>query len=189
MNKVLKSSVRLIFSFMTRKTDLCLSLVFFQELSLFPYSQHTLFTGYRNSLVNDSSQCSAIEHKTGKQIYGNICSNWLTVTAETKTNFSVYVDFIPFLSFFGSALFNFFSHLFLALLKLNSITEKKAKHGKVGFSVFDFPTRFLKCGKRVGVIGLLITLLLKPALLNRFSLNCFQLKLSYSSSFMRRLTG
>lgn len=45
VNKVLKSSVRLIFSFMTRKTDLCLSLVFLQELSLFPYSKHILFTG------------------------------------------------------------------------------------------------------------------------------------------------
>ena len=84
VNKVLKSSVRLIFSFMTRKTDLCLSLVFFQELSLFPHSQHILFTGYRNSLVNDSRQCSAIEHKTGKQIYGNNAQTGLRLPQKPK---------------------------------------------------------------------------------------------------------
>ena len=45
VNKVVKSSVRLIFSFMIGKTNLCLSLVFLEELSLFSYSQHILFTG------------------------------------------------------------------------------------------------------------------------------------------------
>lgn len=175
--KVLKSSVRFIFSFMIRKTDLCLSLVFLQELSLFPYSQHILFTGQRNSLVNDSRQCSAIQHQTGKQIYGNIFSNWLTVTTETKTTFSIYVDFITFPSFSVVHCLIFSPTCFKLSLKLNSITEKKAKHRKVGFSVFDFPARFLKCGKRVGVIVLVcyMTLLLKPALLNHFSLNCFNL--------------